>query len=127
VVTPFTGSEDYIEHGVNALVTGFDDEPGTIAALDLLARDAALRARLRDGALATAARWPDRETASAGFAAALRELVAEPPPAPDAALRRMAHSRRLAIELTRIRRAVTPAQPRRARGLLRRAADTLKP
>jgi hypothetical protein len=111
-VTPFTGSEDYVEHGVNALVVGFDDEPGTAAALDRLARDAGLRASLRAGALATAARWPDAETASARFAAAVRELVAEPPPPPDAALRRMARTRRMTIELARAR---SLPQPRRRR------------
>ncbi len=117
VVTPFTGSEDYVEHGVNALVVGFDDEPGTAAALDRLARDAALRARLREGALSTAARWPDAETASARFAAAVHELVAEPPPPSDAALRRMALTRRMTIELTRIR-SMPRLQPRRRRRLL---------
>ena len=120
VATPFTGSEDYVEHGVNALVVGFDDEPGTATALDALARDAALLERLRAGALATAAQWPSREHASTTFADALRTFVAEPPPAPDAALRRMAQSRRLGIELTRIR-AAPPAAPRGGvRRLLRR-------
>jgi glycosyltransferase involved in cell wall biosynthesis len=101
VVTPFTGSEDAIEHGANALVVGFDDEAGTTAALDRLATDAALRARLREGALATAARWPDVEQSGAAFAEAVQSLLAEPPPPPDAALRRMAHGRRLATELGR--------------------------
>ena len=127
VVTPFTGSEDYVEHGVNALVVGFDDEPGTAAALDRLARDPALRARLREGALATAARWPDHETASAAFATALQELAGEPPPPADAALRRMAHSRRMAIELARVRLGTDAPGPgeswRDAAARTQRAAD----
>ena len=101
VLTPYTGSEDYAEHGVNALVTGFDDEPGVTDALDRLARDRALLARLGEGALATAARWPDVETSSQRFLAAVTELLETPPPAPDAALRRMARTRRQWIELTR--------------------------
>jgi hypothetical protein len=129
VVTPFTGGEDYIEPGVNALVAGFDDERGTAAALDRLATDAGLRARLREGALATAARWPDRKDASAAFAAAVHELLAEPPPAPDAALRRMAASRRLAVELARVRSNPQPAPPSRRRRLARalRPASTEAP
>ena len=37
VVTPFTGHEEYARHGENAIVTGFDDLPGTAGWLDLLA------------------------------------------------------------------------------------------
>jgi glycosyltransferase involved in cell wall biosynthesis len=101
VVTPFTGSEDSVEHGVNALVVGFDDQPGTTAALDLLARDRALLGRLSEGALRTAAGWPDQAASAAAFAAALHELVAEPPPPPDVAHRRLARTRRLWRELAR--------------------------
>jgi glycosyltransferase involved in cell wall biosynthesis len=126
VVTPFTGSEDYVEHGVNALVVGFDDEPGTTAALDRLARDREELARLGEGALATAARWPSREDASAAFADALRDFVAEPPPPPEFALRRMAASRRLAIELARIRSS-RPAAPRRRSRLAEVAKRVLRP
>jgi glycosyltransferase involved in cell wall biosynthesis len=100
VITPFTGSEDYARHEDNALVVGFDDEAGTAAALERL-RDPALRARLREGALATAREWPDEQTAGAGFANALRDFIADPPPPSDEALRRMARTRRLAIELQR--------------------------
>jgi hypothetical protein len=101
VLTPFTGSEDYAEHGVNSLVVGFDDLPGTSAALDLLARDDALLARLSDGARATAARWPDRDAASDAFVAALRELVGEPAGDARGAHRRLLRGRRLTIELAR--------------------------
>jgi glycosyltransferase involved in cell wall biosynthesis len=101
VLTPFTGSEDYAEHGVNSLVVGFDDLPGTSAALDLLARDRDLRTRLSEGARATAARWPDRAAAADAFVAALRELVAEPVGQGRGAHRRMLRGRRLTIELAR--------------------------
>jgi glycosyltransferase involved in cell wall biosynthesis len=100
VLTPFTGSEDYARHEHNALVVGFDDDAGTVAALERL-RDPALRARLREGALATARAWPDEEAAGAAFAEALRGFHAEAPPPPDEALRRMARTRRLATELAR--------------------------
>ena len=100
VLTPFTGSEDYARHEHNALVVGFDDEAGTVAALERL-RDPALRARLREGALETARDWPDEDSAGTAFAGALRAFLDEPPPPPDEALRRMLSTRRLATELTR--------------------------
>jgi glycosyltransferase involved in cell wall biosynthesis len=100
VLTPFTGSEDYARHEHNALVVGFDDDAGTVAALERL-RDPALRARLREGALATARGWPDEHAAGAAFAEALRGFLAEDPPPPDEALRRMASTRRLGVELGR--------------------------
>jgi len=95
VATPFG---DLVEHGVNGLVAGFDDGPGTVAALDRLASDPALRARLGEGALATAAAWPDVHAGSAAFADALRELAAAPSPAAEPALGRLAHARRAWIE-----------------------------
>ena len=54
VVTPVTGHDEYVEHGVNGLVIDWDDERGTARALDLLARDASLLHLLRSNALATA-------------------------------------------------------------------------
>lgn len=89
VLAPYTGHEEYAEHGVNSLVAGFDDEPGVVAALDALARDCALLARLREGALATAARWPSAADAGAAFCDALADLHAGPPPDADDAARAM--------------------------------------
>jgi glycosyltransferase involved in cell wall biosynthesis len=100
VLTPFTGSDDYARHGENALVVGFDDHPGTVAALDLLARDAALRRRLAAGGLETAAAWPDAQASSRAFADAVRRLQ-DDPPAPDSGLRRLARGRRMAVEVSR--------------------------
>jgi hypothetical protein len=58
VTTEVTGHEEYIEHGVNALVVDWDDRRGTARQLDLLARDRMLLHRLRCGALETARDWP---------------------------------------------------------------------
>ena len=82
VVTPFTGHEEYVRHGHNGLVVGFDDLPATSRALDLLARDTELLGRLSAGALATAAEWPDAERSTDLLAEA---LSAPPPPNPPSA------------------------------------------
>ena len=89
VVTPVTGHEEYVEHGVNGLVVDWDDTPGTTRALDLLARDRTLLHELRCGALATARAWPSWEQAGAFMALALRRIAAEPPPSPRVAGRRL--------------------------------------
>jgi glycosyltransferase involved in cell wall biosynthesis len=101
VLTPFTGSDDYARHGENALVVGIDDQPGTVALLDLLARDDVLRQRLSAGALETAAGWPDPASSARAFAEALRRIRDDPPPAAGPALRRMTRSRRIALEILR--------------------------
>lgn len=101
VATPFTASEEFMEHGVNGLVVGFDDPASTSRALDLLAHDPALRERLARGALATAGRWPDREASVDTFAKALEAIAAEAPPEPD--LAHAARLERLRAELIRER------------------------
>lgn len=78
VTTEVTGHDEYIKHGVNALITDWDDERGTAAQLDLLARDRELLARLRRGALATAREWPGWQESSSKFAAALYAIASEP-------------------------------------------------
>lgn len=85
VVTPVTGHDEYVRHGVNGLVVDWDDPRGTARALDLLARDRALLHRLRVGALATARAWPSWEQAGAFMALALRRIAAEPAPSPRVA------------------------------------------
>ena len=82
VTNPVTGHLEYIRHGENALVVDWDDPAGTARALDLLARDRELLARLRAGALETARAWPDWEASSAEMAEVMRAIVAEPPPSP---------------------------------------------
>jgi hypothetical protein len=89
VVTPVTGHEEYVRHGVNGMVVDWDDIRGTARTLDLLARDRALLHRLRLGALATAQAWPSWEQAGGFMALALRRIAAEPPPAPRLAGRRL--------------------------------------
>jgi glycosyltransferase involved in cell wall biosynthesis len=101
VVTPYTGHEEYLEHGRNGLVAGFDDEPGTARFLDRLARDRDLLERLSAGALETAARWPSSSDAGAAFAAALAELAERPEPEPGPALAHLQRAHRRWLELSR--------------------------
>ncbi|UGS38618.1 hypothetical protein DSM104329_05048 [Capillimicrobium parvum] len=108
VVTPVTGHEEYVRHGVNGMVVDWDDVRGTARMLDLLASDRALLHRLRTGALATARAWPSVEQSGAFMALALRRIAAEPPPSPQAVGRRLvrdlqanlAVSQRLTIDHT---------------------------
>jgi O-antigen biosynthesis protein len=84
VVTPYPGHEDYVVHGVNGLVAGFDDLDATAGMLDLLARDRGVLRRLGEGALRTAQTWPDRQRSADLLAGALRAIAHEPPRAGDA-------------------------------------------
>jgi O-antigen biosynthesis protein len=102
VVTPFTGHDEFVVHEENGIVVGFDDVEGTTAWLDLLAADRDFLARLSEGALATAKRWPDEETSTRMFATALEELVAGPRPRAEAALPRLLNELWLRSELGRI-------------------------
>ena len=101
VVTPHTGHDEYVRHGQNGLVVGFDDARAASDALDALARDRDLLARLSAGALATAADWPDAHTSTDELAAALEQLLPEPPPPVEPALAALGDRQRLAIELGR--------------------------
>ena len=78
VTTEVTGHEEYVEHGVNALVCDWDDPRGTARQLDLLARDRVLLHRLRLGALDTARTWPTWEQAGEFMAGALKPSAASP-------------------------------------------------
>ncbi len=89
VVTPVTGHDEYVRHGVNGLVVDWDDARGTARALDLLARDREFLAELRRGALETARAWPSWEQQGAEMAVALRRIAAEPPPSARALGRRL--------------------------------------
>jgi hypothetical protein len=88
VVTPYTGHAEYARHGENAVVVGFDDVPGTAAALDELARDRAWLAELSAGARATAAEWPGHGESARALHGALVETLEREPPAPDEELLR---------------------------------------
>jgi glycosyltransferase involved in cell wall biosynthesis len=101
VVTPYTGHEEYLEHGRNGLVVGYDDLPGTARALDGLARDRERLAALGRGALATAAEWPSAEHAASRFATAVAELAAGPEPDAHAAMAHLQRWQTRWLELTR--------------------------
>jgi hypothetical protein len=101
VVTPHSGHDEYVEHGVNGLIVGFDDLPATTESLDRLARDPDLLGHLTDGALRTAQTWPSVEKSADDLAEALTELAAAPPPPVDPAMRALHERQRLAIELGR--------------------------
>ena len=98
VVTPFGGQLDYLRHAGNGLAVGFDDPAGTAAALDLLARDRELLARLSRGALATARDWPDPASAGRAVADALARFDSLRPPEPGPGLERLLGSVRLTQE-----------------------------
>jgi hypothetical protein len=89
VVSPVTGYDEYVRHGVNGLVVDWDDPRGTARALDLLAKDRALLHGLRVGALATARAWPSWEQSGAFMALALKRIAAEEPPSPRMTGRRL--------------------------------------
>jgi glycosyltransferase involved in cell wall biosynthesis len=98
VVTPVTGHDEYVEHGVNGLVAHWDDERGTARALDLLARDETLLHLLRTNALATARAWPSWHRQAQVMALALTRIAARPSPDPTGSARALAADARLAME-----------------------------
>jgi hypothetical protein len=78
VVTPYGGHEDYVVHGENGLVVGFDDIPATARWLDVLARDRELLARLGRGATRAAEAWPGLDRSTELLADALTQIADEP-------------------------------------------------
>jgi O-antigen biosynthesis protein len=101
VVTPHTGHDEYVVHRENGVVVGFDDPQATTAALDELARDRDLLARLSEGALRSAAAWPSAAQSTDALASALEELAAAPEPPVAPALAALQARQRLSIELGR--------------------------
>jgi glycosyltransferase involved in cell wall biosynthesis len=77
ILTPVTGSDEYVVHGFNSIVVGYDDIQGTTRALDLLARDRDLLHTLRTNALETASGWRDWATASREMAVVMHEMLNE--------------------------------------------------
>jgi glycosyltransferase involved in cell wall biosynthesis len=122
VVTPVTGHDEYVAHGINGLVVDFDDPAGTARALDLLARDRTLLHELRRGALETAKAWPSWEQQGVVMAGALRALLREPAPAALGEARRLARdfagllndAEREAEAFERVSRLAASAQASRA-------------
>jgi glycosyltransferase involved in cell wall biosynthesis len=125
VVTPHTGHEEYVEHGRNGLVVGFDDLPGTARVLDSLAADRERLRSLSEGALATAARWPSAEAASAAFTTAVEGLVAGPAPDVGAAFAHLQRAQRRWLELGREHARQEGAVAHGLRGAIRWHADAL--
>lgn len=101
VVTPHTGHDEYVRHGENGLVVGFDDTRAATEALDALARDRGLLAQLSEGALSTAAEWPSADESTDALAAALEELASSPEPPLEPAMAALHERQRLAIKLGR--------------------------
>jgi glycosyltransferase involved in cell wall biosynthesis len=101
VVTPYTGHDEHVVHGRNGLVVGFDDEPGTAAALDRLASGGALLARLSEGARESAREWPSAADAADAFAAAVGAIAERAAPDPEPAFEALALASRRQLELTR--------------------------
>ena len=118
VVTPYTGHEEYVRHGENGVVAGFDDPDGVAHWLDLLARDRDLLERVSAGALATAAGWTNPEQSTATLAGALTELSEQPAPSSDVAFAGLLHDIRLSAELARDGGAADAAELARAHSLI---------
>lgn len=75
IVTPVTGAEEYIEDGKNSLVVLWDDPAGVGRAIDLLAENRELWARLQDGARRTAESWPGWDQQATLFREALLRVA----------------------------------------------------
>jgi glycosyltransferase involved in cell wall biosynthesis len=102
VVTPVEGHDELVADGESGLVVGFDDVPGAARALDTLARDRELLARLRDGALRRAAALPTVEAETA----ALLEALSAAPAATDRPERLLLNARAVAEPIAQERRAL---------------------
>ena len=102
VVTPVSGYDEYVRHGINALLCDWDDPRGTARQLDLLARDRELLHELRTGALYTAAAWPSWEQQSGEMAAALEAIAQAPAPDPTAAASAWLTDLRSGVEVNRV-------------------------
>lgn len=116
VVYDVSGHDEYIAHDRNSLVVRMHDEAGVIEALQRLRDDPALLARLKEGALATAADWPDWNRSSAAFVACLDSIYEG---------KRVTHER--LVELTRQLRADFPAETRCVDVPAQRAAAPARP
>ncbi|HEX8064975.1 MAG TPA: glycosyltransferase family 4 protein [Thermoleophilaceae bacterium] len=101
VVTPYTGHEEYLEHGRNGLVVGYDDLPGTARALDGLARDRDRLEALSAGALDSARGWPSAAEAAGELATVLEGIAAAPEPDAQAAVAHLQRAQRRWLELSR--------------------------
>jgi glycosyltransferase involved in cell wall biosynthesis len=102
VTTEVTGHEEYVVHGVNALVCDWDDRRGTARQLDLLARDRRLLHELRSNALMTAKAWPSWSQSGQFMAGVLRRIREAPPPPATVSTARLLADVRVGIETHRV-------------------------
>jgi hypothetical protein len=73
-----SGHDDFVVDGTNGLVLRTGDEAGVVAALDRLAGDPDLVARLQEGALHTARTRPTADESSQVFLAAMADAMTRP-------------------------------------------------
>jgi glycosyltransferase involved in cell wall biosynthesis len=75
ITSDVSGHDEYVRDGENALVVPIGEERRTVAALRRLAGESELLARLRRGALATAAAWPAWDVAAGEMEAFLSRVA----------------------------------------------------
>ena len=126
VVAPFTGHQEYVRHGENGIVVGFDDVEGTAGWLDVLARDRELLGTLADGARGTAEGWPSQDTSTGLLHEALVEIAEGPPPAVDEPLLMRTLALGTALGRARLsrRQVATEHALTRAEALVRELSDS---
>ncbi|CAK8718992.1 Glycosyltransferase involved in cell wall bisynthesis [Candidatus Electronema halotolerans] len=83
LVYDVTGHDEYIVHDQNAYVVPKDDEEQVVCLLRHLKSNPAELDRLKKGAAATAAAWPDWDVCSEQFEQALLAIAAERPTSRD--------------------------------------------
>ncbi len=79
LVYDVTGHDEYIVHDLNAYVVKRDDEAEVVRLLRHLKANPAELERLKQGAAATAAAWPDWDACAAQFEQALLKIAAGSP------------------------------------------------
>src|SRR5690606_16888537 len=84
VVFDVTGHDEYIRHDENGLVAASGDLNGVVAHVAELMSDRNRLSRLKQGALATAAAWPDWEQSSEAFRHWMDALIDGPEVSRDA-------------------------------------------
>lgn len=76
VVTPVTGSEEYVVHMKNAIVVDWDSAESISRAIDEIGSEPNLWQQLSDGALETAKLWPDWDEQWGKFERSVIEVAA---------------------------------------------------
>lgn len=77
ITTPVSGCDEYVVHGQNALLAPSSDATAAARYLKHLSDNPEFLQSLREGALATAAAWPDWKASTDQFATALETAVQE--------------------------------------------------